>query len=305
MRSVNAQAVGWALEQDLPPHLQHLLVVVASMADPNGLAWPSHKTVADLMGSTPETVRANFRKLVAAKAIVRYDRCRPNGSRTSAITVLLMGQTIDVADYGWHIGARTDSAVEHDPLGDALAAGGTGGRSPGGTGGSPPGGPVADHQARSVEKDQVERSEDRSTSGARASDRIPDDFPSELRPHARSVMRVLREMAEHHGAKEVTARAVGLVVMANRQKALVAEAYALASWASDSGHEIRDVVGRYRTWLKRADTMAGVERLDEQGMPCAPGPRGVVGSRVRPQSQLAVALDNHAEIMELEARGEA
>lgn len=160
-----------------------------------------------------------------------------------------------------------------------------------------------------VEQGGEQRSDEGSKQRARelAKNEIPADFPDELRPHARSVMRVLRDMAEHHGAKEVTARAVALVVMANRRKALVAEAYAMASWA-DGRSDIRDVVGRYRTWLKRADTMAGVERLDERGLPCAPGPRGVVGGGQGRaggrMSALDQALANADEIRALRAAGE-
>lgn len=137
---------------------------------------------------------------------------------------------------------------------------------------------------------------------AEAAQAVPDGFPDELRPHAREVFKILRGIAEQHGAREVTPRAVGLVVMSHRNHALVKEAYALASWCADR-NGIKDVVARYRTWLGNASAMAGIERLDENGLPAAAGPRGVVGGRGG-RGGMDQAMANHAEIQRLREAGE-
>jgi hypothetical protein len=90
---------------------------------------------------------------------------------------------------------------------------------------------------------------------------LPDDFPDSLKPHARDVFRVLRSVAEQHGAREVTPRAVGHAIMGEPGRHYVAEAHALAAWAQAPPRPIRDVVGTYRTWLQRAQAYAGIESM--------------------------------------------
>lgn len=97
---------------------------------------------------------------------------------------------------------------------------------------------------------------------------VPSDFPDELRPHAREVMRVLKAVAEDHpAAKAVWPREVGLAVMAFPRRPLVATAHELAGWAVDPPRPIRDVAATYRTFLKRARDLAATERLSEDGTP--------------------------------------
>lgn len=167
----------------------------------------------------------------------------------------------------------------------------------------------ATEESADVEQGGEQRSDERTARTRAKADqnKLPEDFPDELLPHARSVFRALREVSEQHGAKEVTPRAVALVVMANRKKALVAEAYALASWSVDARRDIRDVVATYRQWLSRADTFAVVERLDEHGMPAGSGPRSAARGAPsgRKLSGMEQAQANHAEILELERRGMA
>lgn len=94
---------------------------------------------------------------------------------------------------------------------------------------------------------------------------VPEDFPDELRPHAREVMRILVEVAQQHGAKKVWPLALGRLLMANRTKPLVATAHELHVWAVDPPRPIKDVVATYRTFLGRAPTLQGVEPLGARG----------------------------------------
>lgn len=106
---------------------------------------------------------------------------------------------------------------------------------------------------------------------------IPDDFPDELRPHAREVMRVLRAVAEQHGAREVTALGVARVCMGYPRHPLVQSAHDFAAWAADPPRAIKDVVGSYRTWVKRERPLAVTERLNGDGP--TPAPASVVPLR--------------------------
>lgn len=114
----------------------------------------------------------------------------------------------------------------------------------------------------------VEPSSNRQKSeAARAkAQQVPEDFPPSLRDHARIVYRLLKDVAEQHNAREVTPRAVCLVIMGNPGRRYVEEAHALAAWAQSPPRPIKDVVGTYRTWLNRANIFAGVEPLKAEDM---------------------------------------
>ena len=111
-----------------------------------------------------------------------------------------------------------------------------------------------------------------SVKGAREDSRqkIPEDFPDELRPHARAAYKILTAVAAQHAAREVTPLALGRVIMARPRKPLVKAAHDLAAWAAD--HPVTDVVATYRNWLDNARTpnLAATERLDANGMPADP-----------------------------------
>lgn len=94
---------------------------------------------------------------------------------------------------------------------------------------------------------------------------IPDDFPDELRPHARAVLPLLRSVAVQHNAKEVLPLALARVMMApeRRRKPFVKAAHDFAAWAVDPPRAIKDVVATYRTWLDREKSLQAIERLAE------------------------------------------
>lgn len=103
---------------------------------------------------------------------------------------------------------------------------------------------------------------------------IPEDFPDELRPHARLVLPVLRAVAVQHNAREVKPLALGRVMMARPRKPFVKAAHDFASWAADPPRPIKDVVASYRRWLDNERDLQAVERLlpGENGRAVADAP---------------------------------
>lgn len=101
---------------------------------------------------------------------------------------------------------------------------------------------------------------------ARAKQPIPEDFPSELRPHLERAFVVLREVAREapHG-REVVPMALARTMMARPRKPLVRSAHDYAAWAAGKGYPHRDVVAGYRNWLDSplTPTLAATEVLPE------------------------------------------
>jgi hypothetical protein len=94
-----------------------------------------------------------------------------------------------------------------------------------------------------------------------AREQIPEDFPDELRPHARAVLPILRTVAKQHNAKAVSALALARTMMGRPRKPFVRAAHDFSAWAADPPRPIRDVVASYRTWLDREHDLADVERI--------------------------------------------
>jgi DNA-binding transcriptional ArsR family regulator len=121
-------------------------------------------------------------------------------------------------------------------------------------------------QERPLENDHASKQEQRARESAR--DQPPAGFPDELRPHARHILRILRDVAEQHPkAKVVWPREVGLAIMAHPRAPLVATAHELAAWAVDPPRPIVDVARTYRTFLARTRDLAAIEQLDDSGVP--------------------------------------
>jgi hypothetical protein len=81
------------------------------------------------------------------------------------------------------------------------------------------------------------------------------------------VLKLLREVAADHNARDVSALALSRTMMRQPRKGFVKEAYSLASWAVDPPRPIKDVLGTYRTWLDKSVDLADIERLDGTGHP--------------------------------------
>lgn len=106
-------------------------------------------------------------------------------------------------------------------------------------------------------------------SGGKEKSDLPADFPADLRPHLTAAYRVLRDLAERHGAKKIEPLSLASVVMARRHKPLVRAAHDFAGWADGKAQRRKDVVAGYRNWLDNTDDLAGIEHLDGAGTPAA------------------------------------
>jgi hypothetical protein len=267
------QACSWAGQQTAGNQgRKGLLLVLGNHANPSGVAWPGRGTLAADCECRPATITAQLAALEAAGLLARVRRMRANGSRTTDYLVLgpnaqdrgamldaVRGETEDaVADLA-RLGADTEprlgsvdktlGSVSIPPLG--YAGGG----------------------------DQRQLGNTVSGDGQRASARTkpppdgpPESFPDELRPHANAVLSLLREAAVERGAKAVTVRAVGRVVMDHPRKPLVAAAQSMRAWLLDgngASAPCKDVVMRYRRWLGGEQDLAASERLDAAGHPAA------------------------------------
>jgi biotin operon repressor len=98
-------------------------------------------------------------------------------------------------------------------------------------------------------------------------DQPPEDFPDELKPHARIVMATLRRIAAQHNAPKVWPLAVGRAVMQHPRHPLVKVANAFELWAVSPPRPIKDVVATYRTFLEREHELQSTERLAADGIP--------------------------------------
>jgi hypothetical protein len=125
----------------------------------------------------------------------------------------------------------------------------------------------------------------------------PDDFPEELRPHARVVLPILQRIAEQHGCPPVWPLRVGKLLMRSRHKPLVEVAHELDEWAVDPPRKIKDVVGTYQTFLGNKRDLQGVEQLDGDGLPAntrSPRPSADRSATVgRTRSRRGAEYDEH------------
>lgn len=125
--------------------------------------------------------------------------------------------------------------------------------------GRPPHGQRLNEEGEEGKKGEEERADPR--------DQAPEDFPAELRQHARIVMQTLQRVAEMHNAGKVWPLSVGRVVMQHPRHPLVKAAQALELWAVDPPRPIKDAVATYRTFLERERELQATERLSPDGVP--------------------------------------
>lgn len=246
---MSVEAFTWALSVPVGGNQKVVLLGLANHAHPDGTeSYPALDTLATYAACDRSTARRNLRKLVEDGWVVE-DGLGPRGQGKYR---LLMKDSPTV-------GGGKVPPVASEPQG-------------GGTGASEG---VAAAPPEPTTEPSSNRTEDEA--GADARDSVPDDFPDELRPHARHVMRVLVSIAETHGARKVWPMALGKLLIVNRHKPLVATAHELDQWAVDPPRPIKDVVGTYRTFLSRARDLQGVEPLADDGLPGrAVTPAGVV-----------------------------
>jgi hypothetical protein len=241
---VSVEAINWALAVPVGGNAKVCLLGLANHAHPDGShAFPTLATLAVYAHCDRSTAKRNIRRLVA-DGWIRSEGVGPNGAMNYTLAM--------PCQQG---GQNAPGALE--PF-----RGGT----------SAPGGVAPAHPEPSDNRQGTVKREERARAKA---DEVPDDFPENLRPHARIVYPLLRDVAEQHNARPVTARAVALTIMGNPGRRYVSEAHAFAAWAQAPPRPVKDVVGSYRTWLKRAEQFAGVEQLSEaspNGLPANVAP---------------------------------
>lgn len=237
---MSIECVSWALSVPVGGNMKVVLLGLANHAHPDGTeAYPALDTLAGYAHCDRSTARRNVRKLVEL-GWIREDG---NGPRGQTKYTLAMGSPF------------TRGGGESPPVAPAPDGGGT--SAPRGVAPMPP-------------EPSLEPSEDPSSGSGSARDRVPADFPEELRPHARAVLTVLRSVAEHHNAKEVSIAGLAHVIMARPKHPLVRSAHDFAAWAMTAPPR-RDVVSGYRNWLDKCSPLASTERMPGEDAPALPG----------------------------------
>lgn len=247
----------WARQQRTGDSTRKLILTMLAEAADIDLATchPSQATLAEWCECAERTVRGHLKALEAAGLIARRKRFLHGKPTSDAILLLAPGVET------WPDGQPVATGSERPP--EDSAAGGP----------LPPNAPGKENApSRDVRPKQRSEEKGRKAAVADASDSVPDGFPDELRPHARLVLPVLREVAAQHNARRVTALALGRLMMepSRRHKPFVKAAHDFATWAADPPRPIKDVVASYRTWIDRERDLQAIERVDN-------GPRGGAG----------------------------
>lgn len=266
-----------------------ILNALTTMAESNtGYCFASQEDLGVYAECSVRTVGTHLRALEANGLIARRMRFSPTGRRI-ADGFLCLAPGIET----WPDGSLIDRPTTGNQAPSEELAGGTPASSP--------------SEAQAAEQERPSGTTKRERKDAVVPERdpreqIPDGFPDELRPHARQVLVLLREVAADHGAKKVWPQALGRLIMSQPRKPLVATAHELHQWAVDPPRKVIDVVATYRTFLKRAQDLEGPERLATDGTPgAAPGgnvhqlrPRGGRADRIA--ANLAEAERLQAEL---------
>lgn len=248
---MSAEAVGWALKQSLDPPAKIILVTLADcMNTETGLCCPSQGFLAGVARCSKRTVIRRLTALEEEGYLQRSRRVDQAGHRSTDSYVLGLPVNLSRRES---LGDRIADpyVTESLSLGDTHAYAG---------------------KEPEVEPEEGTRRKRASTPTKPSPDEPPESFPDELRPHANIVLSLLREAAVERGAKAVTVRAVGRVVMDHPRKPLVAAAQSMRAWLLDgngASAPCKDVVMRYRKWLGGEQDLAAPERLDAAGHPTA------------------------------------
>jgi DNA-binding MarR family transcriptional regulator len=91
---MSVRAMAWAWEQHgLSEGEKLLLMAIADHADDDGKAWPSQDRLGQKIGRSERTVRERLKKLESLELLVREQRHKENGHRTSDMIRLNMPTT--------------------------------------------------------------------------------------------------------------------------------------------------------------------------------------------------------------------
>lgn len=90
--NMSNRAITWALTTALPTTPKFVLVVLADLADEEDSCFPGQDYLARATGAGERTVRRALTTLEEGGYLVRQQRRRPNGSRTSDRYFLQVGR---------------------------------------------------------------------------------------------------------------------------------------------------------------------------------------------------------------------
>jgi hypothetical protein len=96
---MSVKAMSWAFEQRLSGNEKCVLLALADRARDDGVCWPGQEETARKAFVSVRTVSRILGKLEAEGYLSRQPRYRENGSRTSDLTVLNMGQPDNLSGH--------------------------------------------------------------------------------------------------------------------------------------------------------------------------------------------------------------
>jgi hypothetical protein len=264
----------WARKQKLGNATRKLILTsLAITAEAtSGSGFASQEDLAGYAECSVRTVSTHLKVLEEDCLISRKKRFSRNGYRLADGFILLA------------------PGVESWPDGDEITTGKN--RLPED---SSTGNPLQGPPERAVAGQELPKNNPSPSKNGRARpDEVPGGFPDELRPHARSVFRILVSQSEAMNVKKISARALGHVIMGRPHKPLVKSAHDYCAWLD--GKSRSDLVAGYRNWLDGAEDLAGTELLDDNGQPAARvAPLRLAHSQARPMSATMLKEQRLAE----------
>lgn len=249
----------------------------------------TQKLLAERVGAGRTTVQAAITDLEAAGLVLVQERSHGGQRLENEYVVIEPGDESDT--LARHTG-------DPSPATRATPARHTGD-------GRPPGEQLSQEGLEEEEVEQGERAGREKKKAGEDLDEVPADFPAELLPHLRGVVRVLRHVAaDQQSAKAVSAKAVARVIEPRPRKPLVKAAHDLAAWAADR-RDLRDIVATYRNWLDnpRTPTLAALERVTDRGhldheAPSSGSTGGAGGGNASKASRRAASMEESRRLAE-------
>ena len=251
----------WARAQRVGNSARKLLLqLLAEAADHNtGACEPKQATLAEWAELSTRALRSHLQTLETAGLIARREQRRMDGGRRSD-QYLILAPGITEWPEGVPVAPPEESSY---PPGSLLPT-------PPEAAASGQGQPQRDRPLREGGSARARRDE--------LAQHPPEGFPDELRPHARHVFAVLKQVAEQHGAKMPTPLALGQIIMARPRRPLIQAAHDFAAWAATAPPR-KDVVAGYRNWLDKLPDLAAIEPLPGEGPTVNGVPAGVTPLR--------------------------
>jgi len=98
---MSVQAMTWIFNQEIKPAAKKLVLLsIANASNEAGECWPSQKTIAAQTGCGVRTVRRYMAEAEAEGIIIRYERRRSDGTRSSDLIALNIQHVAKMAASG-------------------------------------------------------------------------------------------------------------------------------------------------------------------------------------------------------------